>query len=92
MKVLQNKQLSPPCGDKTGRKAVLFVSFCQVVKLLGSNVQLVHKELLALLQDDALEVRYHTTANTVQPIRMHGCMLHYSMNVVYMSFLGVFWV
>lgn len=29
---------------------------CQVVKLLGSNVQLVHKELLALLQDDALEV------------------------------------
>lgn len=33
---------------------------CQVVKLLGSNVQLVHKELLALLQDDALEVRDHT--------------------------------
>ncbi|XP_041814391.1 serine/threonine-protein phosphatase 4 regulatory subunit 4 isoform X2 [Chelmon rostratus] len=31
-------------------------SFHQVVKLLGSNVQLVHKELLALLQDDALEV------------------------------------
>uniref|UniRef100_A0A3B5AM07 Protein phosphatase 4 regulatory subunit 4 n=1 Tax=Stegastes partitus TaxID=144197 RepID=A0A3B5AM07_9TELE len=31
-------------------------SFHQVVKLLGSNVQLVHKELLCLLQDDALEV------------------------------------
>ncbi|XP_023135586.1 serine/threonine-protein phosphatase 4 regulatory subunit 4 isoform X1 [Amphiprion ocellaris] len=31
-------------------------SFHQVVKLLGSNVQLVHKELLSLLQDDALEV------------------------------------
>lgn len=30
---------------------------CQVVKLLGSNVQVVHKELLVLLQDDALEVR-----------------------------------
>lgn len=28
----------------------------QVVKLLGSNVQVVHKELLVLLQDDALEV------------------------------------
>uniref|UniRef100_A0A8C9Z6S1 Protein phosphatase 4, regulatory subunit 4 n=1 Tax=Sander lucioperca TaxID=283035 RepID=A0A8C9Z6S1_SANLU len=37
--------------------------FHQVVKLLGQNVQLVHKELLSLLQDDALEVR--------QPIRMH---------------------
>ncbi|KAF7654242.1 hypothetical protein LDENG_00072470, partial [Lucifuga dentata] len=31
-------------------------SFHQVVKLLGSNVHLVNKELLALLQDDALEV------------------------------------
>ncbi|XP_014267258.1 serine/threonine-protein phosphatase 4 regulatory subunit 4 isoform X3 [Maylandia zebra] len=31
-------------------------SFHQVVKLLGSKVQLVHKELLCLLQDDALEV------------------------------------
>ncbi|KAL6095417.1 ppp4r4 [Pungitius sinensis] len=31
-------------------------SFHQVVKLLGSNVHLVHKELLALLQDEALEV------------------------------------
>lgn len=31
--------------------------FLQVVKLLGSNVHLVHKELLSLLQDDALEVR-----------------------------------
>ncbi|XP_035850900.1 serine/threonine-protein phosphatase 4 regulatory subunit 4 isoform X3 [Sander lucioperca] len=30
--------------------------FHQVVKLLGQNVQLVHKELLSLLQDDALEV------------------------------------
>lgn len=29
---------------------------CQVAKLLGSNVQLVYKELLALLQDEALEV------------------------------------
>lgn len=34
-------------------------SSCQVVKLLGSNVHLVHKEFLALLQDDALEVRGH---------------------------------
>ncbi|XP_039455079.1 serine/threonine-protein phosphatase 4 regulatory subunit 4 isoform X1 [Oreochromis aureus] len=31
-------------------------SFHQVVKLLGSKVQLLHKELLCLLQDDALEV------------------------------------
>uniref|UniRef100_A0A1A8QIL2 Protein phosphatase 4, regulatory subunit 4 n=2 Tax=Nothobranchius rachovii TaxID=451742 RepID=A0A1A8QIL2_9TELE len=31
-------------------------SFHQVVKLLGSNVYLVHKELLSLLQDEALEV------------------------------------
>uniref|UniRef100_A0A3Q0TA55 Protein phosphatase 4 regulatory subunit 4 n=1 Tax=Amphilophus citrinellus TaxID=61819 RepID=A0A3Q0TA55_AMPCI len=31
-------------------------SFHQVVKLLGSNIQVVHKELLCLLQDDALEV------------------------------------
>ncbi|KAM9356324.1 serine/threonine-protein phosphatase 4 regulatory subunit 4 [Pholidichthys leucotaenia] len=31
-------------------------SFHQVVKLLGSDVQLVHKELLSLLQDDSLEV------------------------------------
>ncbi|XP_053301311.1 serine/threonine-protein phosphatase 4 regulatory subunit 4 isoform X1 [Pleuronectes platessa] len=31
-------------------------SFHQVVKLLGSNVQVLHKELLLLLQDDALEV------------------------------------
>ncbi|XP_071401700.1 LOW QUALITY PROTEIN: serine/threonine-protein phosphatase 4 regulatory subunit 4, partial [Centroberyx affinis] len=30
--------------------------FHQVVKLLGSNVHLVHKELLVLLQDDSLEV------------------------------------
>lgn len=28
----------------------------QVAKLLGSNIHLVHKELLILLQDDALEV------------------------------------
>lgn len=34
-------------------------SSCQVVKLLGSNVPLVHQELLFLLQDDALEVRGH---------------------------------
>uniref|UniRef100_A0A1A7YBU1 Protein phosphatase 4, regulatory subunit 4 n=2 Tax=Iconisemion striatum TaxID=60296 RepID=A0A1A7YBU1_9TELE len=31
-------------------------SFHQVVKLLGSNAHLVHKELLSLLQDEALEV------------------------------------
>lgn len=30
---------------------------CQVVKVLGSHAYLVHKELLSLLQDDALEVR-----------------------------------
>lgn len=36
--------------------------FCQVVKLLGSNVHVVHKELLLLLQDNALEVRGHAHA------------------------------
>lgn len=40
------------------------------MKLLGSNVQLVHKELLILLQDDALEVS--------PPPRRHQstCCLH----------------
>lgn len=44
-----------------------FPPCCQVVKLLGSKVQLVHKELLCLLQDDALEVsgnaHYHCFIN-----------------------------
>ncbi|XP_069593376.1 serine/threonine-protein phosphatase 4 regulatory subunit 4 isoform X2 [Ranitomeya imitator] len=32
------------------------LGFCEVCKLLGSNVYLIHKELVALLQDDSLEV------------------------------------
>uniref|UniRef100_A0A3B5ADK6 Protein phosphatase 4 regulatory subunit 4 n=1 Tax=Stegastes partitus TaxID=144197 RepID=A0A3B5ADK6_9TELE len=54
-------------------------SFHQVVKLLGSNVQLVHKELLCLLQDDALEVRGHT--------HQSGCMakFHYFNNLLFCS-------
>lgn len=38
---------------------------CQVAKLLGSNVQLVYKELLALLQDEALEVSPSSTLSSV---------------------------
>lgn len=38
---------------------------CQVAKLLGSNVQLVYKELLALLQDEALEVSPSPTLSSV---------------------------
>uniref|UniRef100_A0A3Q3XC71 Uncharacterized protein n=1 Tax=Mola mola TaxID=94237 RepID=A0A3Q3XC71_MOLML len=45
------------CGDpEVSVRRSAAASYHQVVKLLGSNVQLVHKELLALLQDDALEV------------------------------------
>lgn len=38
---------------------------CQVAKLLGSNVQLVYKELLTLLQDEALEVSPSLTLSSV---------------------------
>lgn len=38
---------------------------CQVAKLLGSNVQLIYKELLALLQDEALEVSPSPTLSSV---------------------------
>ncbi|KAM9293971.1 serine/threonine-protein phosphatase 4 regulatory subunit 4 [Gastrophryne carolinensis] len=34
----------------------LALGFCEVCKLLGSNVYLIHKELVALLQDESLEV------------------------------------
>ncbi|XP_076611763.1 serine/threonine-protein phosphatase 4 regulatory subunit 4 isoform X2 [Chaetodon auriga] len=44
------------CDQEISVRRSAAASFHQVVKLLGSNVQLVHKELLALLQDDALEV------------------------------------
>ncbi|TKS65102.1 Serine/threonine-protein phosphatase 4 regulatory subunit 4 [Collichthys lucidus] len=43
------------CDPEVSVRRSAAASFHQVVKLLGSNVQLVHKELLALLQDDALE-------------------------------------
>ncbi|XP_060908774.1 serine/threonine-protein phosphatase 4 regulatory subunit 4 isoform X2 [Labrus mixtus] len=44
------------CDPEVSVRRSAAAGFHQVVKLLGSNVQLVHKELLALLQDDALEV------------------------------------
>ncbi|XP_075968286.1 serine/threonine-protein phosphatase 4 regulatory subunit 4 [Anarhichas minor] len=44
------------CDPQVSVRRSAAASFHQVVKLLGSNVQLVHKELLALLQDEALEV------------------------------------
>ncbi|XP_045916567.1 serine/threonine-protein phosphatase 4 regulatory subunit 4 isoform X2 [Micropterus dolomieu] len=44
------------CDPEVSVRRSAAASFHQVVKLLGSNVQLVHKELLALLQDEALEV------------------------------------
>ncbi|KAM7396060.1 hypothetical protein PAMA_007369 [Pampus argenteus] len=44
------------CDPEVSVRRSAAASFHQVVKLLGSKVQLVHKELLALLQDDALEV------------------------------------
>ncbi|XP_044024702.1 serine/threonine-protein phosphatase 4 regulatory subunit 4 isoform X2 [Siniperca chuatsi] len=44
------------CDPEVSVRRSASASFHQVVKLLGSNVQLVHKELLSLLQDDALEV------------------------------------
>ncbi|XP_070843858.1 serine/threonine-protein phosphatase 4 regulatory subunit 4 isoform X2 [Chaetodon trifascialis] len=44
------------CDQEVSVRRSAAASFHQVVKLLGSNVQLVHKELLSLLQDDALEV------------------------------------
>ncbi|XP_041660367.1 serine/threonine-protein phosphatase 4 regulatory subunit 4 isoform X2 [Cheilinus undulatus] len=44
------------CDPEVSVRRSAAASFHQVVKLLGSNVQLVAKELLALLQDDALEV------------------------------------
>uniref|UniRef100_UPI0037E769D2 serine/threonine-protein phosphatase 4 regulatory subunit 4 isoform X2 n=1 Tax=Semicossyphus pulcher TaxID=241346 RepID=UPI0037E769D2 len=44
------------CDPEVSVRRSAAASFHQVVKLLGSNVQLVHTELLALLQDDALEV------------------------------------
>ncbi|KAM9840447.1 serine/threonine-protein phosphatase 4 regulatory subunit 4 [Aulostomus maculatus] len=44
------------CDPEVSVRRSAAASFHQVVKLLGSNVSLVHKELLVLLQDDALEV------------------------------------
>uniref|UniRef100_A0A671W199 Protein phosphatase 4, regulatory subunit 4 n=1 Tax=Sparus aurata TaxID=8175 RepID=A0A671W199_SPAAU len=44
------------CDPEVSVRRSAAASFHQVVKLLGSNVHLVHKEFLALLQDDALEV------------------------------------
>ncbi|XP_029985028.1 serine/threonine-protein phosphatase 4 regulatory subunit 4 isoform X2 [Sphaeramia orbicularis] len=44
------------CDPEVSVRRSAAASFHQVVKLLGSNPQLVHKELLSLLQDDALEV------------------------------------
>ncbi|XP_040920106.1 serine/threonine-protein phosphatase 4 regulatory subunit 4 isoform X3 [Toxotes jaculatrix] len=44
------------CDPEVSVRRSAAASFHQVVKLLGSNVQIVHKELLVLLQDDALEV------------------------------------
>ncbi|KAM7368459.1 hypothetical protein PAMP_014673 [Pampus punctatissimus] len=44
------------CDPEVSVRRSAAASFHQVVKLLGSKAQLVHKELLALLQDDALEV------------------------------------
>ncbi|XP_054474860.1 serine/threonine-protein phosphatase 4 regulatory subunit 4 [Anoplopoma fimbria] len=44
------------CDPEVSVRRSAAASFHQVVKLLGANVQLVHKELLALLQDEALEV------------------------------------
>ncbi|XP_029352882.1 serine/threonine-protein phosphatase 4 regulatory subunit 4 isoform X2 [Echeneis naucrates] len=44
------------CDPEVSVRRSAAASFHQVVKLLGSNVQVVLKELLVLLQDDALEV------------------------------------
>uniref|UniRef100_A0A3Q3K1I0 Serine/threonine-protein phosphatase 4 regulatory subunit 4 n=2 Tax=Monopterus albus TaxID=43700 RepID=A0A3Q3K1I0_MONAL len=44
------------CDPEVSVRQSAAASFHQVVKLLGSNVHVVHKELLALLHDDALEV------------------------------------
>ncbi|XP_028996657.1 serine/threonine-protein phosphatase 4 regulatory subunit 4 isoform X2 [Betta splendens] len=44
------------CDPDVSVRRSAAASFYQVVKLLSPNVQVVHKELLALLQDDALEV------------------------------------
>ncbi|KAF3703294.1 Serine/threonine-protein phosphatase 4 regulatory subunit 4 [Channa argus] len=50
-------------------------SFHQVVKLLGPKVQVVHKELLALVQDDALEVLdalMNHLEETLEPVMSKG--------------------
>ncbi|XP_076021395.1 serine/threonine-protein phosphatase 4 regulatory subunit 4 isoform X2 [Genypterus blacodes] len=44
------------CDPEVGVRRSAAACFHQVLKLLGSNIHLAHKELLALLQDDALEV------------------------------------
>ncbi|XP_018542327.1 serine/threonine-protein phosphatase 4 regulatory subunit 4 isoform X1 [Lates calcarifer] len=44
------------CDPEVSVRRSAAASFHQVVKLLGSNVHVVQKELLVLLQDDALEV------------------------------------
>ncbi|KAF0024066.1 hypothetical protein F2P81_024696 [Scophthalmus maximus] len=44
------------CDPEVSVRQSAAASFHQVVNLLGSNVQVIHKELLVLLQDDALEV------------------------------------
>ncbi|XP_068198530.1 serine/threonine-protein phosphatase 4 regulatory subunit 4 [Antennarius striatus] len=44
------------CDPEISVRRSAAASFHQVAKLLGSNVQLIHKEFLTLLQDDALEV------------------------------------
>ncbi|XP_034555251.1 serine/threonine-protein phosphatase 4 regulatory subunit 4 isoform X2 [Notolabrus celidotus] len=44
------------CDPEVSVRRSAAATFHQVVKLLGSDAHLVHKELLALLQDDSLEV------------------------------------
>ncbi|XP_062270935.1 serine/threonine-protein phosphatase 4 regulatory subunit 4 [Scomber scombrus] len=44
------------CDPEVSVRRSAAASFHQVVKLLGSDVPLIHKQLLDLLQDDALEV------------------------------------
>ncbi|TNN44783.1 Serine/threonine-protein phosphatase 4 regulatory subunit 4 [Liparis tanakae] len=44
------------CDPQVSVRRSAAASFHQVVKLLGSDAQLVYKELVALLQDEALEV------------------------------------
>uniref|UniRef100_A0A3Q3KLS2 Protein phosphatase 4, regulatory subunit 4 n=1 Tax=Mastacembelus armatus TaxID=205130 RepID=A0A3Q3KLS2_9TELE len=56
------------CDPEVSVRRSAAASFHQVVKLLSSDVQVVHKELLALLQDDALEVRVCQHCSTNQKL------------------------